>query len=69
MADVFDALTTKRVYKPAFAVETAIAMIQKDVGTHFDPTVAEAFMGAIDEIMQVKQRFTDEMFEEAGGMQ
>jgi len=66
MADVFDALTTKRVYKPAFAVETAIAMIQNDVGTHFDPTVADAFMGAIDEILQVKQRFTDEMMEEAG---
>ncbi len=66
MADVFDALTTKRVYKPAFAVETAISMIQKDTGTHFDPQVSEAFMGAMEEILQIKQRFTEEAYEVIG---
>lgn len=59
LADVFDALTTKRCYKPAFSVERAVDIINQGRGTHFDPDVAEAFVGILDEILTIKTRFKD----------
>jgi putative two-component system response regulator len=44
LADVYDALTSKRVYKAAFAHDVARAMILSDAGTHFDPAVVDAFI-------------------------
>lgn len=44
VADVFDALVSKRCYKDPFPVESAIDIIKEESGTHFDPTVAEAFI-------------------------
>ena len=44
LADVYDALTSKRVYKPAFSHEVASLTIVKDSGKHFDPDVVEAFV-------------------------
>ena len=43
VADVFDALTSKRCYKNAMPVEKAYAIIKEESGTHFDPAVVEAF--------------------------
>lgn len=44
VADVFDALTSKRCYKPAMSVEDAYRIIQESSGSHFDPNIAEAFI-------------------------
>jgi len=44
VADVFDALTSKRCYKPAMPVDKAYAIIEESSGSHFDPVVAEAFL-------------------------
>lgn len=44
VADVFDALTSKRCYKDAMPVEKAYAIIREESGTHFDPVVAAAFL-------------------------
>ena len=44
VADVFDALTSKRCYKDAMPLEKAYAIIREESGTHFDPVVAEAFL-------------------------
>ena len=44
VADVFDALTSKRPYKAPFDYDTAIGIISKDAGSHFDPAVVEAFI-------------------------
>lgn len=44
VADVFDALTSKRCYKDAMPLEKAYAIIREESGTHFDPAVAEAFL-------------------------
>jgi putative two-component system response regulator len=60
VADVYDALTTRRVYKPAFSHEKARGVIIEGTGGHFDPDVVQAFLGAEREILQIKQRF-DEM--------
>ena len=43
VADVFDALTSKRCYKNAMPLEKAYAIIREESGTHFDPVVVEAF--------------------------
>jgi putative two-component system response regulator len=59
LADVYDALTSKRVYKDAFAHEVARAAIAKDAGTHFDPDVVAAFAAAEAEFAAVRLQFAD----------
>jgi putative two-component system response regulator len=44
VADVFDALTSDRVYRPAFPVRLAIDNMQAERATHFDPELLDAFM-------------------------
>lgn len=44
LADVYDALTMKRVYKEAFSAEKALEIIEEDTGTHFDPLLAPLFV-------------------------
>jgi len=55
LADVFDALTSPRVYKPAFAPEIARQMIENESGSHFDPIVVEAFLSRIDDFLHICQ--------------
>jgi len=50
VADVYDALRSRRVYKEPFHAELARNIIAEDAGTHFDPAVVEAFQRAIDRI-------------------
>jgi putative two-component system response regulator len=44
LADVFDALTSQRPYKPAYSNEVALDIIKKESGSHFDPAVVECFL-------------------------
>lgn len=48
VADVYDALTSKRVYKDAMPHEEACRVIHKDAGSHFDPVVVDAFLRVAD---------------------
>jgi HD-GYP domain-containing protein (c-di-GMP phosphodiesterase class II) len=57
VADVFDALTSPRVYKPAFSLEEALSMIQEGSGTQFDPKCVEAFMDALPEVKLVLKKY------------
>jgi putative two-component system response regulator len=57
VADVFDALTTSRPYKPGYGVEESIAMMEKEVGSHFDPKVFAAFLQGINEIKSIRKMF------------
>lgn len=50
LADVFDALVSKRCYKEAFSYEKAYEIIKKDAGTHFDRALAEVFLSCKDEL-------------------
>lgn len=59
LADVYDALTTKRVYKPAFTHEKARDIITGAAGTHFDPAVVDAFLENEDEFFNVRSNFAD----------
>lgn len=49
VADVFDALTSKRCYKDAMPLTKAYAIIRKESGTHFDPVAVEAFFSCVGE--------------------
>ena len=60
VADVYDALTTCRVYKPAFRHEKAKSIIVGGSGTHFDPDVVQAFVEIEHTIVQIKERFEDD---------
>jgi putative two-component system response regulator len=60
VADVFDALTSKRPYKEAFPVEISLAISMEGKGSHFDPDVVDAFFAIQDEILSVKQQFSEE---------
>ncbi len=53
VADVFDALVSIRPYKAGFPFEKAMAIIQEESGTHFDPEVVEAFVKSQDEVKKV----------------
>ncbi len=54
VADVFDALTSDRVYRPAFTVAHAIAEMRLLRGTQFDPAVLDVFLDSLDEMLEVK---------------
>ena len=53
VADVFDALVSKRSYKDGFPFEKAMDIIREESGTHFDPNVVNAFINASDEVKAV----------------
>ena len=59
IADVFDALTSKRSYKEPFTIEASLNIIREGRGTHFDPDVVDAFLAIQDEILAIKARFSD----------
>jgi putative two-component system response regulator len=60
LADVYDALISKRVYKPAFSHEDSVRMILEGSGTHFDPDVAQAFEAVQEDFRQIAARYRDE---------
>ena len=59
VADVFDALTSKRIYKPPMPLEKALGIIQDGAGKHFDPLCVEAFMDSLDEVKRVLKKYQD----------
>ncbi len=61
VADVFDALTSPRVYKPAFPLEKAIDMIREGAGTQFDPKCVEAFLDSIEEVKVILKKYNGDM--------
>jgi len=60
LADVYDALISKRVYKPAFTHEDSVRMILEGNGTHFDPDVVQAFCAVQEDFRLIAARFSDE---------
>jgi HD-GYP domain-containing protein (c-di-GMP phosphodiesterase class II) len=60
IADVFDAMTSKRPYKEAFTVEKSLAIIKEGRGGHFDPDVVDAFLAIQEEILAIKKEHDDD---------
>jgi len=60
VADVFDALTSKRPYKEPFPIEKSFAIIKESRGSHFDREVVDALFAVEDEILSFKEEFQDQ---------
>jgi putative two-component system response regulator len=60
IADVFDALTSKRPYRKPFSVEESLDIIREGRGSHFDPDVVDAFFAIQDEILNIKKLYGEE---------
>lgn len=59
LADVYDALISKRTYKPPYSHETAVGIIYEGRGKHFDPDLVDAFMEIHDEFRKIAIRYAD----------
>lgn len=59
IADVFDALTSERVYKKAWPLEDVLKLFNEEKGKHFDPNLIDVFMNNLDEILEIKEKFKD----------
>jgi cyclic di-GMP phosphodiesterase len=59
IADVFDALISKRPYKKAWKIERAVELIIKESGRHFDPRLVELFLGKLSEIIVIKEKYAE----------
>jgi putative two-component system response regulator len=59
VADVYDALISRRVYKDRIAHEVAVAMIVADKGSRFDPDVVDAFVGIQEEFRAIATQYAD----------
>ncbi len=60
IADVYDALCSQRVYKPAWEEKDALDILEKDAGSHFDPELIELFFSRLDVIRSIRERYPDE---------
>lgn len=63
LADVYDALTSKRVYKAAMSHGDAKSLIVSERGRHFDPAIVEAFLSIEDKFLAIRALHSDDGFE------
>ena len=63
IADVFDALTTRRTYKEAWTAEDSIAWIRAGSGTRFDPALVAAFDTALPELLRIMALYGDDIID------
>jgi putative two-component system response regulator len=59
VADVFDAVTSERPYKPAYPNDEALEIIRNGKGKHFDPRVVDVFFDSLDDILAIQTRYRD----------
>ena len=57
IADVFDALSSKRCYKEAMSLEKVLEIMKKDTGSHFDPELMELFFNNLDKFLAIKENY------------
>ena len=62
VADVYDALTSRRTYKNAFAHDVAKAMIVEESGTHFDSRIIDSFLRIESTVIETRERYSDDTF-------
>ncbi|UVL38593.1 two-component system response regulator [Pseudomonas sp. B21-040] len=59
VADVYDALISRRVYKAGMPHGQAVEIIRQGRGTHFDPDICDAFLDCLDQFQTIAERFAD----------
>jgi putative two-component system response regulator len=60
VADVFDALTSDRVYRPAMGIDRALEIMREGRGTQFDEDVFDVFERCLDELLRVRAHYSAE---------
>lgn len=60
IADVFDALTSKRPYKDAWSIEDTVAFLKEQKGKHFEPKLVDSMIEILPKILDIKATFKDE---------
>jgi len=60
VADVFDALTSERPYRPALPLEETLRLMRAGRGGHFEPALLDLFLEGLEELLAVRERFRDE---------
>lgn len=63
VADVYDALISRRVYKRAMSHDEAVAIMRKGRGSHFDPDILDAFLDLLPEFQRIARQFEDSPLE------
>ncbi len=58
VADVFDALTHERVYKPAWPIDEVIEQMKASKGTHLDPNIVDTLLDNIDVALDINEKFS-----------
>ena len=66
VADVFDALISRRHYKEPFPPEQVLHIMSEGCGRHFDPDVANAFLTHVPEFAAIARRYGDDHPDEVG---
>jgi putative two-component system response regulator len=59
IADVYDALISRRVYKTAMSHENAVAIIIDGRGSHFEPAIVDAFLSIQEKFVEIAEHFSD----------
>ena len=59
VADVYDALSSPRPYKPAYSEEQCLSILEEGRGSHFDPQVLDAFLANMEEVRAIQREFAD----------
>ncbi|EPJ97751.1 two-component system response regulator [Pseudomonas sp. CFII68] len=59
VADVYDALISRRVYKEGMPHEEAVEIIRQGRGSHFDPDICDAFLAHVEQFQAIAERFAD----------
>jgi putative two-component system response regulator len=59
IADVFDALSSERVYKKAFSLEDTLKIMEEGRGTHFDPELFDLFKHNLCDFIEIKEQYKD----------
>lgn len=60
IADVFDALSSKRCYKDAMPLDVVLDIMKKDAGKHFDPNLITLFLDNLDQFLEIKEKYKDD---------
>jgi len=68
IADTFDALSSRRPYKPAYPLELSIEIMKKEKGRQFDPYLFDLFLDNIDTILSIKKEVPGLVQEQAGSL-
>ena len=58
VADVFDALTSDRPYRRAFSIDQAVKIMHAERGGHFDPRLVDLFLENVEEVTDIRERYT-----------